>query len=239
MIQYQLQRTSENVFAHQSWLTQQTSTCNLEMCLIQLSSSMNCRQARVKINIICQAGISGWGDCPGSRRCSILPNPCKVFVPYFARTPSQMLPSQPESYRLPLEDFVFVPVSNWPIWDVTPESIPFYNANLLCNVACRLPWLELKSHFHEIHRKLIICVEDLLCGTNDVVVIDASKFFQVVIQHLEQFVEHNSKELAALNHSLVNTLVNLEWRIDQGHATPHVNVWLVANELMAEHQNIS
>jgi hypothetical protein len=72
------------------------------------------------------------------------------------------------------EDFISVSISDRPIWDATPRSIPFNSAELVGNDACRHPRLELEANLGEIRRKVLAGPEDILFGTDDVVVIDDS-----------------------------------------------------------------
>ena len=72
------------------------------------------------------------------------------------------------------EDFISVSISDRPIWDAPPRSIPFNSAELVGNDACRHPRLELEANLGEIRRKVLARLEDILFGTDDVVVIDDS-----------------------------------------------------------------
>lgn len=69
------------------------------------------------------------------------------------------------------KDFISVSISDR---DATPRSIPFNSAELVGNDACRHPRLELESNLSEISRKVLAGPEDILFGTDDVVVIDDS-----------------------------------------------------------------
>jgi hypothetical protein len=65
-------------------------------------------------------------------------------------------------------------ISDRPVWDITPERVPFSSAKIFCNVSCRFPQLELELSVCKVCSKSLACLKDLLFGTDDIIIIDNS-----------------------------------------------------------------